>query len=428
MTIEINMADAVVIGAGAVGASIAYEISLRGASVILLDAGKGPGAGCSYANAGLLSPSHVEPLATPMNLISGFKYMFMPASPFYVRPRFSLLPWLARFAASATPKRTKLFTRLMREMASQSVEIHRDYAARGLETGYVQRGSLDIYATQSKFEKAVSKLESGILGSPDAKKLLPDEARTLEPSIGEIVGAIHHPGDAHCSTLDFVRATLSAAEAHSAQVKWETPVQGLSLQDGRIVGVETAEGRITADHYIVAAGLGSEQLCRSVGITLPMAGGKGYVVDLVGQPSAPRIPLTFKEQKVVATPYPDRLRLCGTLELGSKPEAISARRVSAIRAAGERFLPDIDVQDTIQVWAGQRPCIADGIPALGRSEIVPNLVVATGHGMWGLILAPLTAELIASEIVDGVSKPFDRSFSPDRFTRARNRQEKRGRS
>jgi D-amino-acid dehydrogenase len=110
-------ADIVVIGAGAVGASIAYESARRGASVLVLDGGAGPWAGCSYANAGLLSPAHVEPLATPKNVAAGIRFLFSPHSPFHVHPDPRLLPWLARFVRSAGPSRVRRLTARMQRGA-----------------------------------------------------------------------------------------------------------------------------------------------------------------------------------------------------------------------------------------------------------------------------------------------------------------------
>ena len=406
-------ADVVVIGAGVVGASIAYELAKRGASVIVVDAGQDVGNGCSYANAGLLAPSHVEPLATPANVVLGLRYMFRPGSPFYVHPSPRLVPWLARLAASAAPGRSQALTARLQEMAGRSLQLHQEYSEHGLQTGFRASGSLDVFSTERIFERASQALK---MRGPSKQEILSAaDARALEPTLGELAGAIYRPTEAQCSSLDFVRATLAAAEQNGARVLWGTSVHRLKLRSGRIAGVETSAGTIEGGTYVVAAGLGSERLCKSVGIKMPMQGAKGYVVDLDVGESAPRIPLTFKESKVVATPYPDRLRLCGTLELGGDRQVISQRRVQAIRKAGNRFLPDLTVKGTMQTWAGQRPCTADGVPSLGRSGARDNLIVAAGHGMWGLILAPVTGELVARGVIDAAPTLREPAFSPDRF-------------
>lgn len=413
-----NSADVIIIGAGAVGASIAYELAKRGASVIVIDAGKDIGNGCSYANAGLLAPSHVEPLATPANVAAGLRYMFSPGSPFYVRPTPRLIPWFARFVAAAGPKRAQALTARMRELADRSLQLHGEYAATGLKTGFRKSGTMDVFFTEKHFQQTTRALRQPATGPSTHEVLSAMEARELEPTLGEISGAVYREDEAQCGSQDFVRATLDAAVDHGARVLWDTKVNHLSLRGDQIVAVDTSGGRFTADTYVIAAGLGSEELCNQVGLKMPMAGAKGYVVDLAVTGPAPRIPLTFKELKVVSTPYPDRLRLCGTLELGSDPMAVSERRVQAIRNAGKRGLPDLRVQRTIQTWAGQRPCTADGVPSLGRSDIRPNVVVAAGHGMWGLMLAPVTGELVARGVLEAAPTLHEATFSPDRFSHA----------
>lgn len=421
MTTSIS-ADVVVIGAGAVGAATAYELSKRGASVTVLEAGTAIGRGCSFANAGLLAPSHVEPLATPANVAAGLRYMLAPDGPFYVHPTPRLLPFFARLAAAAGPGRALALTARMQELAARSLRMHGDYAASGLETGFRHSGALDVFLTESGFQRAAGKYSD----ASDTSQLLSGaEARQLEPTLGDHAGAIYHPDEALCGSQDFVRSTLAAAERNGAQVVWDATVRQLQVEAGRIVAAETTRGRYTAENYVLAAGLESSGLCRSVGINLPMQGAKGYVVDIEPAGPAPNIPVLFKEHKVVATPYPDRLRFSGTLELGSDPHTHSERRIQAILDAGAHGLPRLKIRRTLQNWAGQRPCTADGVPALGRSRIRNNLVVAAGHGMWGLILAPITGELLAGGLLEGAPTLHEPAFSPDRFGLTRTRRSTR---
>src|SRR5690625_2632310 len=175
-----SSADVVLIGAGVVGAATAYELARRGASVRVLDAGSCPGNGCSYANAGLITPSHVEPLATPGNVTSGLKYMLRPDSPFYVSPKPRLVPFLARFAASARPRRVRLLTERMRELAVRSLAMHEQYAKDGLTSSFTRTGVMDVFLTEERFTGAVQALAR----NNDAlshEVLGPEDAREVEP-------------------------------------------------------------------------------------------------------------------------------------------------------------------------------------------------------------------------------------------------------
>ncbi len=405
-------ADVVVIGAGTVGASVAYETARRGASVIVLDEGADIGNGCSYANAGLLAPSHVEPLTTPANVLAGMRYMLQPDSPFHVHPTPRLAPWFARFVRSSGATRARELTARMRELAVHSTRMHAEYAERGLDTGYRANGALDVFLTERAFNQAIPDPHADV---EQSEVLTGEEAREREPTLGPAAGAIFRPDEAQVGSQQFVAATLRAAQSHGARVRWGTRANLVPATRGRIAGVDTPDGRIIADTYVVAAGLGSSHLCESVGIRMPMEGAKGYVVDVELSGDGPRIPLSFRESKVVATPYSDRLRMCGTLELGGHPRSVSAPRVAAVRAAGRRGLPGVRIRRTLQTWAGLRPATADGVPSIGRSVLRRDLVVAAGHGMWGLVLAPATGELLARGIVDDAPTMHEAAFSPDRF-------------
>jgi D-amino-acid dehydrogenase len=150
-------------------------------------------------------------------------------------------------------------------------------------------------------------------------------------------------------------------------------------------------------------------------VPLPVEGGKGYHVDLEPGPGDPRIPLWFQETRVIATPLRGRLRLAGTLELAGLDLSVDPRRVNAVLRAGRRGVTGLDGRTVVEVWRGLRPCSPDGVPIVGRSQRVENLILATGHGMMGLTLAPITARLVG-EIVSGEPPSVDlEPLSPDRF-------------
>ncbi len=144
-----------------------------------------------------------------------------------------------------------------------------------------------------------------------------------------------------------------------------------------------------------------------------MQGAAGYVIDLERGPNDPPQPVRLVEHKVVVTPFRDRIRVCGTLDLGG-PQGIQQHRVAAVREAARAELPELAWDHEFEVWRGDRPSTSDGAPVIGRPNALDNLVVATGHGMWGLVLAPITADWVLRDIING-GNPYDPLFSPDRF-------------
>jgi D-amino-acid dehydrogenase len=386
--------EVVVVGGGAIGVSAAYELARRGIRVTLLERGA-LGDGCSSGNAGLVCPSHSRPLATPAALAEGLRGLLHSDSPLSIRPRRATLAWLARFAAACRAGGVERATDAIRSLSVASLELHAELA--GLGTGFQRRGTLSVYETEARFAAGRAEAErSGLT----ARVLSPDEARKLEPALrGAIAGAIFFPDEAHLDPLRYVRAIGEAAATAGADIQTNVEVRSLD--------------RLHAKTVVVAAGVWSGRLA-----DVPVTGGKGYHVDVEAAPGDPQVPLLLQEARSALTPLDGRLRLAGLLDVAGLDERPNPARVEAMRDGAARVLGR-DERAPLDVWAGLRPCTPDGLPVIGRPAARPDLVIATGHAMKGLSLAPMTGRLVA-ELVTGEPPSHDLTpFSPDRFRRAR---------
>lgn len=409
--------DVLVVGGGAIGTSVALELARRGADVVLLERGAELAWGCSAGNAGLICPSHAAPLATPEALRQGIRWLGKPDSPFFLRPRVGVLPWLARFAAACTPARARRSSLVVRELSTASLALHEQLAAAGLDTGLDRRGTLNVFGTESGFAAACREaaeaagfgVESQILEGLAA-------VRELAPAVsGPLAGAVYYPGDAHCDPLGYVRAVGEAGAAAGVRIRTRVEVLGLRRRDGRIGAVTTTEGDMLAGEIVLAAGAWTPRLARDAGLSVPVEGGKGYHVDLEPAAGDPALPVWFQDSRVIATPLAGRLRLAGTLELAGLDLSVDRRRVGAVVRAGREGLGGLAGRRTIEIWRGLRPCSPDGLPIVGRPDGLENVVLATGHGMMGLTLAPVTARLVG-EIVAAAEPSHDLTpLSPGRF-------------
>lgn len=400
-----------VVGGGAIGACCALELAQRGLDVTLLERGEELASGASSGNAGLLCPSHSEPLASPASVRNGLRWMLRPDSPFYIRPRLGVAPWIARFVKASTSTRAKEGTRIILELSLASLELHAELAAQGLNTGFERRGILNLYETETMFASARSHAEGAGL---TARVLDADETRRLEPAVGPVVGSVYFPDEAHCDPLAFVYAVGRAAREAGAKVETDVEVRRLRRSNGGLA-LDTSRGELQAGTVVLAAGAWSSKLAAQVGVFLPQEGGKGYHVDLEPAASDPKIPTGLHEAHVIATPLPGRLRLSGTLELSGLDTSISATRVEAIRRAAARVFGIDDERPVVETWAGLRPCTPDGLPVIGRPYGVEPLVLATGHARKGLSLSPVTGKIVA-ELIAGEQPSFDLApLSPDRF-------------
>jgi D-amino-acid dehydrogenase len=381
-------ADVAIVGGGAIGVCCALELARRGAQVVLYERGPTLVSGCSAASAGLVCPSHSAPISNPASLRNGLRWMWKRDSPFYLRPRPAVLPWLARFTLAA--RHADEGSEAIRTLSAASLELHAQLGAE-LETTFERAGTLNVYETHETLEAETrAAARSGLAFDVfDA-----DGTRALEPAlVGPVAGSVRYPDEGHVDAVRFVEAVGRAAAAAGAELRTDAEVR--------------SSNELDAETVVVAAGVWSKQL-----VALPLEAGKGYRIDYAPAEDDPGIPVWIRETLTVATPYPDRLRLSGTLELAGLDESISERRVAAIRTGSERWLKGLQRRPVREIGAGLRPCLPDGLPAIGR---LGRVVVATGHAMKGVALAPITGRLVA-QLVAGEQPEHDLAvFRPDRF-------------
>jgi D-amino-acid dehydrogenase len=409
------MADTLVIGGGAVGTAIAYELARKGAEVTLVERGPDLCAECSYGNAGLICPSHAAPLPSPLALRQGIRWALKRDSPLYLKPRPAVAPWLIRFLAACTEGRARRGTELIRSLSLRSLELHAELAEE-LDTGLERRGVLNAYETETGFDRGQKEVAASREAGMRVESLPIAEARQLEPSLApSLAGAIYYPDEAHCEPNRFVHALGEGAAALGVRIRTDVEVIGFRRGNGRVTSVETTAGEEPVGEVVIAAGSWTKELAAALGLFVPIEGGKGYHVEIDPPVDGPEIPVFMQESRVIATPLPDRVRLAGTLELAGLDMSIDHVRVAAIVRAAERNVPSLGARRVRAVWRGLRPCAPDGLPIVGRPEKYENVVLATGHAMMGITLAPITGRLVA-ELIAGEEPAVDPApLSPNRF-------------
>jgi D-amino-acid dehydrogenase len=177
-------------------------------------------------------------------------------------------------------------------------------------------------------------------------------------------------------------------------------------------------GDLAAELVVLAGGVASAALARTLGASLPLQAGRGYSVTLRTPTARPRLPLLLHEARVAVTPFAEGVRIGGTMEIAAGDTPVDLRRVRGIARSTERFLPPYRSDELLQepVWTGSRPVSADGMPYLGRLRRTPSVIVATGHGMMGFSLGPVTGALVA-DVVAGREGTVSPLLAPERFSR-----------
>lgn len=407
--------DVAIIGGGAIGVCVAHEIARRGSSAVILERGADVAWGCSAGNAGIVGAGHVVPLADPGAVRDGLRWMTRPDSPFFVRPRPAVVPWLARFVAAAAPARVRRTRTILADLAARSATLHADLDAGGLDAGYRRDGLLDVFRDERAFLAARA-------AAADAEALTGPQLAAFAPQLaGGVAGGLLRRGEMHCDPLRFVRAMSERAREAGAEIRPGVEVLALRRNGSRVTSVWTTTGELRVGQVVVAAGVWSRGLAADLGVRLPLEGAKGYHVDVAARPGDPALPIWLHEDRVVVTPLAGRVRLGGTLELTGTDRRVDGRRVAAITAAAGRALPRLADRAPTHVWRGLRPCTPDGLPVIDRVPDLDNAFLATGHGMWGLQLAPLTGQLVADLAVDGSVDADLPPLQVDRFHHAATR-------
>ena len=409
-----------IIGGGIIGLSAAYYLRLAGHHVTVVDQGASD-EGCSTGNAGMIVPSHLVPLAAPGMIAKGIRWMFNPASPFYVKPRWDtdLFKWGLHFYKNATEDHVARSAVALRDISLYSKAMYRSLVQEvSFDFGFHERGLLMLYQTSEAEREESETAELANHHGIEARILTETEVQQLEPDVRVSArGGVYFPGDAQITPQLFVRQLTALLKASGVIFKNETEVLDFEIDRGTIKSIVTSKGNVEFEEVILAGGSWSSSVARKLNMNLPMQAGKGYSFTLPEVEKNTRIPTIFLEARVAVTPMGRTLRFGGTMEITGIDHSINMKRVKGIVDAIPRYYPDMQVALPLKetVWHGLRPCSPDGLPYIGRTCQYKNLTLATGHSMLGVSLAPGTGKLVA-EIIAGEKTGIDITpFDPERY-------------
>lgn len=352
----------IVVGAGIIGASIAWHLARRGAAVTVLDAGE-PGGVATAASFAWINASWGNPEP-------------------YVRLRMAAMEGWRRLDAALPDLAVAWGGGLLWDLPEPEL---RAFAAGHAALGYDIR----------------------LVDGPEAARLEP--ALAAPPAL-----AVHTSGDAAVEPVAAARALVAAAEAAGAAVRLDAAVTGLVYADRGACGAVLADGtRLPADAVVVAAGVATPGLVATAGAELPLFDPPGLLIRTTPLPK-------LLNGLVISPAVHVRQRADGRLLAGADfgggdpgtNSATAANRVFGdLRALLRPHTPL--VLDGVTV--GRRPTPADGFPAVGGIPDMPGLFVAVMHS--GVTLAPAVGAFLADEILDGAREPLLAPYRPERFVR-----------
>ena len=412
------MSSTIVVGAGIIGTTIAYELQRRGEKVLLVDR-EAPGKGASYGNMASIAITEFMPASRPGVWAQMPKWLLDPEGPVRIRPAYmpKLIPWFLRFLAASRPSKLR---ELEAAGAALCLRVHEDLGALLKQTGLTEmlsaEGCLSLYANDAEFQADRDHIE--ILERFGFRHEILDGGvlRDLEPALTKEIGKVVLFPD-NRSISNPYKLVLALAEQfqtlggtiHTGEVAaFEESGNGVSA-------VQLADGRrLSADKVVVAAGAFTGRLSRLLREPMPLETERGYHTQIMAPGISMRHSIIWPARAFMVTPTAGGIRVGGTVEMAGLDAPPDYRRSKVLVKRAKEALPDLKAEETSE-WMGHRPAFPDTVPVIGPSAKRKNVFYATGHGHLGLTYAATTARLIG-DLITGAKPPIDiHPYRVDRF-------------
>lgn len=410
----------VVIGGGVVGAACAYYLRQRGLAVTLIDQGEF-GRGCSHANCGYISPSHILPLCQPGAIRSTLTTLFQRNSPLKIRPRldWELISWLWRFARKCNQRDMLAAGRARQALLNSSRSLYEELITSQVLTDceWQADGLLFVFAGERHFEeyREVNHLlesEFGLAAHPYAGADLNTLEPALKPGFG---GGWLYQCDAHVRPDKVMAAWKRRLLEQGVEIREQTEFLAFEGDRQHVTALKTSTGTLRVEQVVLATGAWTPLLQQQLQATIPVQPGKGYSLTMPRPQLCPRYPMIFEEHRVAITPMQSGYRIGSTMEFAGYDTRLNPARLELLVAGAKHYLKEPLAEPVQEQWYGWRPMSADGVPIIGRLPKWKNAWVATGHSMLGLSMGTGTGKLVA-EMITGETPHIDpRPYRVERF-------------
>ncbi len=360
--------DVAIVGGGIIGCSIARALASEGLDVTIVDRAK-IGRESSYDAAGMLAPqAEAEQPGPFLDLCLESRDMF----------------------------------------ATLAGELFDEV---GLDVWYRADGTLLLAFDEKEAAHLRARAKAFRGMGLECELLTPSAARRAEPALGpNVAAALSVPGDHQVDNRKLVEAYSLSCFARGVHIIEHAPVRAIARDEsGRVSGVDTTVGRIAAETVIVAAGCWSNFV---EDFPVPVEPVKGQMLMLeMGSPPCRKV--LRSERCYVVARIDGRVLVGATMERVGFDKSVSAKSVGSLLEAGREIAPSLANAFGGEAWAGLRPATPDGLPAIGQLE--DGLYAATGHFRNGILLAPVTARIVADAVMDREPHASAAMLDPGRF-------------
>ena len=410
----------IVLGAGVIGVVSAYFLARAGHQVIVIEKNSSAGEGCSYANGGQLSYSHIETWATKTSLSSMLKAAFLPNSFLTISDFTSKEFW--RFAKEfyknssvqkSQENSQKLFalTSYSREALKQIINEEAD-----LSFDYKNNGILHFFRDAKKLEKAVKGVETYNSLGCKTQVLSAEECLKKEPSLiklfdeKRLAGGIFYEDDASGNSAIFTKAlTKICQEKYGVIFEWSTDVKNILTNHKKITGINTSKGVFVADKYVYALGASSTKLLSGIKVETKIYPIKGHSLSMPCDEEfvAPKLALTDPENKVVYSRIGNVFRMAGTVDFCGLKSSKNKGQIFFLKKVVKASFSDFGNFNRLEEWCGFRPFRPNSIPLICEVKKYGNLFLNTGHGSLGWTMSAGSGKILADLVSDVKGRKFN---------------------
>jgi D-amino-acid dehydrogenase len=396
----------VILGAGVVGVTTAYQLAKDGHQVTVIDRQSIAANETSYGNAGMIAPGHSYTWASPKAPGILLRSLFQrdQALRLSLRADPRMWSWCLKFLRNCTAERAATNTRRKLKLAqySQSV-LHQTLADTGIEYDRNTRGILYLYRDQKSFDAGVAHMKILQDGGQEFRTLDFAGVIQVDPALkaarGKIYGGLHGPTDESGDCHKFTNALAEICRQRGVEFRYETTVTGFEKEGDRIQAAVTDKGSVKGDLFVLALGSYAPFLARPLGIDLPVYPVKGYAVTIpIQDPDlTPRLPGIDENFLVAYTPMGNRIRMTATAEFTGYDTTHKPEDFRTALEVAENLFPGAVDYSRASYWAGLRPMTPEGTPRLGRARY-RNFFLNAGQGHMGWTMSHGSARVVADMI------------------------------
>jgi D-amino-acid dehydrogenase len=412
----------IVLGAGVIGVTSAFQLAKAGHEVTVIDRKDGPALETSFANAGEVSFGYCSPWAAPGIPMKAVKWLFMRHAPLILQPKIdgAMVSWLLGLLSNCTSKRYAINKSRMLRLADYSrVSLAALRAETGIAYDERMQGTLQLFRTQAQLDASGKDVKALAADGIPYQVLDRDGCIRSEPALAhvreKIVGGLLTPKDETGDCFKFTNALAKQAKALGVHFSYGTEIKGLDIEGDRVRGVVAATKTLSADAVIVALGSYSPLLLKPYGIRLPVYPVKGYslTIDIIDASRAPESTVMDETYKIAITRLGSRIRVGGMAEISGYTNNFAPARRRTLEHSVMDLFPGGDASKAL-FWSGLRPMTPDGTPVIGPTKI-GGLFLNTGHGTLGWTMSSGSARVIA-DLVSGRKPDIDATdFALNRY-------------